>query len=110
MHLKKKINVSYVVDKLQKQLTVTQELLAEVMPDCSEESAKAFSELQGTEEVFQKLEKELRRYLQQCENSLCVQRKTCRSHLCIQNGSWSINGGNSPAQLQAFLFLSMPCL
>lgn len=59
---------------------MTQELLAEVMPDCSEESAEVFSELQGTEEVFQKLEKELRRYLQQCEKSLCVQRKTCSSH------------------------------
>ncbi|XP_042691561.1 HAUS augmin-like complex subunit 8 isoform X1 [Centrocercus urophasianus] len=56
------------LDKLQKQLTVTQELLAEVMPDCSEESAKAFSELQGTEEVFQKLEKELRRSLTQVQN------------------------------------------
>uniref|UniRef100_A0A8C3LEA3 HAUS augmin like complex subunit 8 n=1 Tax=Chrysolophus pictus TaxID=9089 RepID=A0A8C3LEA3_CHRPC len=56
------------LDKLQKQLTVTQELLAEVMPDSSEESAEAFSELQGTEEVFQKLEKELRRSFAQVQN------------------------------------------
>ncbi|XP_031413011.1 HAUS augmin-like complex subunit 8 isoform X2 [Meleagris gallopavo] len=56
------------LDKLQKQLTVTQELLAEVMPDCSEESAEVFSELQGTEEVFQKLEKELRRSFTQVQN------------------------------------------
>lgn len=72
--------ISYIVDKLQEQLTVTQELLAEVMPDSSEESAKAFSELQDTEDVFKKLEKELQRYLQQCENSLYIQRKTYRSH------------------------------
>ncbi|XP_031459882.1 HAUS augmin-like complex subunit 8 isoform X2 [Phasianus colchicus] len=56
------------LDKLQKQLTVTQDLLAEVMPDSSEESAEAFSELQGTEEVFQKLEKELQRSFAQVQN------------------------------------------
>lgn len=56
------------LDKLQEQLTVTQELLAEVMPDSSEESAKAFSELQDTEDVFKKLEKELQRSFTQVQN------------------------------------------
>ncbi|XP_021234588.1 HAUS augmin-like complex subunit 8 isoform X2 [Numida meleagris] len=56
------------LDELQKQLAVTRELLAEVVPGSSEESAKAFSELQDTEEVFQKLEKELQRSFTQVQN------------------------------------------
>ncbi|NXJ07894.1 HAUS8 protein, partial [Odontophorus gujanensis] len=56
------------LDKLQKQLTITQELLAEVSLGSSEESAKAFSELQDTEEEFQKLEKELQRSFTQVQN------------------------------------------
>uniref|UniRef100_A0A8C9FEG8 HAUS augmin like complex subunit 8 n=1 Tax=Pavo cristatus TaxID=9049 RepID=A0A8C9FEG8_PAVCR len=56
------------LDKLQKQLSVTQELLAEVMPDSSEESAEALRELQDTEEVLQNLEKELQRSFTQVQN------------------------------------------
>lgn len=59
------IVTSHIADELRKQLTITQELLAEVMPSYSEESAKAFSVLKELKEVSQKLDKELQRYLQQ---------------------------------------------
>ncbi|NXY88296.1 HAUS8 protein, partial [Alcedo cyanopectus] len=49
------------LDELQKQLTITQELLTEVMPGFSGESAKACSELKELKEVSQKLDKELER-------------------------------------------------
>ncbi|KAM7081590.1 LOW QUALITY PROTEIN: HAUS augmin-like complex subunit 8 [Ciconia maguari] len=48
------------LDELRKQLTITQELLAEVMPSYSEESAKAFGVLKELKEVSQKLDKELK--------------------------------------------------
>ncbi|XP_032850545.1 HAUS augmin-like complex subunit 8 isoform X2 [Tyto alba] len=51
--------------ELQKQLTVTKELLTEVMPSYSEESEKTFNVLKDLKEVSQKLDKELQRYLQQ---------------------------------------------
>lgn len=50
---------------MQKQLTITQELLAEVMPSYSEESAEACTVLKDIKEVSQELDKELQRYLQQ---------------------------------------------
>ncbi|XP_075579582.1 HAUS augmin-like complex subunit 8 isoform X2 [Pelecanus crispus] len=56
------------LDELRKQLTVTQELLAEVMPSYSEESAKAFSVLKELKEVSQKLDKELQRSFKQVQN------------------------------------------
>ncbi|NXD82430.1 HAUS8 protein, partial [Halcyon senegalensis] len=54
--------------ELQKQLTITQELLSEVMPSFSGESAKACSELKELEEVSQKLDEELQRSFKQVEN------------------------------------------
>ncbi|NXL93280.1 HAUS8 protein, partial [Alectura lathami] len=56
------------LDELQKQLTITQELLAEVMPSYAEESAKVSSELEGAEERFQKLDKELQRTFAELQN------------------------------------------
>lgn len=55
------------LDELRKQLTITQELLAEVMPSYSEESAKAFSVLKELKEVSQKLDKELQRSFTQVQ-------------------------------------------
>ncbi|KAM6039866.1 HAUS augmin-like complex subunit 8 isoform 3-T4 [Theristicus caerulescens] len=56
------------LDELRKQLTITQELLAEVMPSHSEESAKTFSRLKELKEVSQKLDKELQRSFTQVQN------------------------------------------
>ncbi|XP_028939905.1 HAUS augmin-like complex subunit 8 [Antrostomus carolinensis] len=56
------------LDELQKQLTITQELLTEVMPSYSEESAKAFSVLKDLKEMSQKLDKELQRSFTEVEN------------------------------------------
>ncbi|XP_030322152.1 HAUS augmin-like complex subunit 8 isoform X1 [Calypte anna] len=55
------------LDELQKQLTVTQELLTELMPSYSENSAKAPSLLKELKEVSQKLEKELQRSFTQVQ-------------------------------------------
>ncbi|XP_068276825.1 HAUS augmin-like complex subunit 8 isoform X2 [Nyctibius grandis] len=56
------------LDELRKELTVTQELLTEVMPGYSEESAKAFGVLKELKEVSQKLDGELQRSFVQVEN------------------------------------------
>ncbi|NWI68319.1 HAUS8 protein, partial [Todus mexicanus] len=56
------------LDELQKQLTITQELLTEVMPSFSDESAKACSTLKELNEVSQKLDKELQRSFTQVQN------------------------------------------
>ncbi|NXI59387.1 HAUS8 protein, partial [Chloroceryle aenea] len=56
------------LDQLQKQLTITQELLTEVMPSFSGESAKTCSELKELKEVSQKLDEELQRSFTQVEN------------------------------------------
>ncbi|NXM68621.1 HAUS8 protein, partial [Serilophus lunatus] len=49
------------LDELGKQLTITQELLTEVMPRHSGDSAKALSALKELKEVSQKLNEELQR-------------------------------------------------
>ncbi|NXT03064.1 HAUS8 protein, partial [Jacana jacana] len=56
------------LDELHKQLTITQELLAEVTPSCSEESAKACSVLKDLKETSQKLDKDLQRSFTQVQN------------------------------------------
>ncbi|KGL88090.1 HAUS augmin-like complex subunit 8, partial [Charadrius vociferus] len=56
------------LDELQKQLTITQELLTEVMPSYSEESAKACSVLKELKETSQKLDKDLQRSFTQVQN------------------------------------------
>lgn len=73
---------SHIVDELQKQLTITQELLTEVMPSYSEESAEACSVLKELKEKSQKLDKDLQRYLQQLGEKthwLHIQKKIYRS-------------------------------
>ncbi|KAM9174374.1 HAUS augmin-like complex subunit 8 [Mergus octosetaceus] len=56
------------LDEMQKQLTITQELLAEVMPSYSEESAKACTVLEDIKEVSEELDKELQRTFTQVQN------------------------------------------
>uniref|UniRef100_A0A8B9PXS4 HAUS augmin like complex subunit 8 n=1 Tax=Apteryx owenii TaxID=8824 RepID=A0A8B9PXS4_APTOW len=56
------------LDELQKHLTVTQELLAEVTPNCAEEDAKAPTVLKELKEVVQELDKELQRSFTQVQN------------------------------------------
>ncbi|NXG44502.1 HAUS8 protein, partial [Psilopogon haemacephalus] len=56
------------LDELGKQLTITQELLTEVMPSFSGEGAKACSMLKEFKEVSQKLDRELQRSFAQVEN------------------------------------------
>uniref|UniRef100_A0A8B9UXU7 HAUS augmin like complex subunit 8 n=1 Tax=Anas zonorhyncha TaxID=75864 RepID=A0A8B9UXU7_9AVES len=56
------------LDEMQKQLTITQELLAEVMPSYSEESAEACTVLKDIKEVSQELDKELQRSFAQVQN------------------------------------------
>ncbi|KFV93399.1 HAUS augmin-like complex subunit 8, partial [Eurypyga helias] len=56
------------LDELQKHLSVTQELLAEVTPSYAEESAKAFSLLKDLKEVSQKLDEELQRSFTHVQN------------------------------------------
>ncbi|NXP79479.1 HAUS8 protein, partial [Ramphastos sulfuratus] len=56
------------LDELQKQLTITQGLLTEVMPSFSGEGAKACSMLKELKEVAQKLDKELERSFTQVQN------------------------------------------
>lgn len=53
--------ISHLPDELGKQLTITQELLTEVMPEHSEDSAKALDALKELKEVSQQLSKGLQR-------------------------------------------------
>ncbi|KAM6294819.1 HAUS augmin-like complex subunit 8 [Aegotheles albertisi] len=55
------------LDKLQKQLTVTRELLTEVMPSFSEGSAEACNVLRELKDMSQKLDKELQRSFTQVQ-------------------------------------------
>ncbi|NXA23559.1 HAUS8 protein, partial [Ibidorhyncha struthersii] len=56
------------LDELQKQLTITQELLMDVMPSYSEESAKACSVLKELKKRSQKLDKDLQRSFTEVQN------------------------------------------
>ncbi|XP_010076350.1 PREDICTED: HAUS augmin-like complex subunit 8 [Pterocles gutturalis] len=74
--------------ELQKQLTITQDLLTEVMPSHSEESAKALSVLKELEETSQKLDKELQRSFMQAQNLSCDVSKEVSLHnqqICEEN-------------------------
>ncbi|XP_010181616.1 PREDICTED: HAUS augmin-like complex subunit 8 [Mesitornis unicolor] len=55
------------LEELQKELTITQSLLTEVMPDYSEEEPRAFNVLTELKEVSQKLDKELQRSFTQVQ-------------------------------------------
>lgn len=52
---------SHLPDELEKQLTITQELLTEVMPNHSEDSAEALSALKELKEVSQQMSTGLQR-------------------------------------------------
>ncbi|NWU82722.1 HAUS8 protein, partial [Onychorhynchus coronatus] len=56
------------LDELEKQLKITQELLTEIMPSHSEDSAKALTALKELKEVSQKLDKELQRSFREVQN------------------------------------------
>ncbi|NXF75643.1 HAUS8 protein, partial [Sclerurus mexicanus] len=56
------------LDELGKQLMITQELLTEIMPSHSEDSAKALTALKELKEVSQKLDKELKRSFTEVQN------------------------------------------
>ncbi|NXD26833.1 HAUS8 protein, partial [Spelaeornis formosus] len=56
------------LDELGKQLMITQELLSEVMPNHSEDSAKIFGALKELEEVSQQLSEELQRGFADVQN------------------------------------------
>ncbi|XP_030112888.4 HAUS augmin-like complex subunit 8 [Taeniopygia guttata] len=56
------------LDELGKQLMITQELLTEVMPNHSEDSAKALGALKELQEVSQQLSKELQRSFTDVQN------------------------------------------
>ncbi|XP_071307970.1 HAUS augmin-like complex subunit 8 [Agelaius tricolor] len=56
------------LDELEKQLRITQELLTEVMPDHSEDGAKALGALQELQEVSQQLSKGLQRSFTDVQN------------------------------------------
>ncbi|PKK19295.1 HAUS augmin-like complex subunit 8 isoform X1 [Columba livia] len=56
------------LDELRKQLTITQELVSEVMPSCAGDGAETFRVLEDLKEVSQKLDKELQRSFKQVQN------------------------------------------
>ncbi|NXU58221.1 HAUS8 protein, partial [Turnix velox] len=56
------------LDNLQKELSITQELLAEIMPSDAEETAKASGVLQELEEVAQELGEDLQRRFTEVQN------------------------------------------
>ncbi|NWX90773.1 HAUS8 protein, partial [Nothoprocta pentlandii] len=56
------------LDKLQKHLTVTQELLADIAPACAEENAEACTDLKEFKKVLEELDKELQRGYTKVQN------------------------------------------
>ncbi|NXU37271.1 HAUS8 protein, partial [Drymodes brunneopygia] len=68
------------LDELGKQLMITQELLAEVMPNHSEDSAKALSALKELKEVSQQLSKGLQRSFTDMQNLLFEASKEVSLH------------------------------
>ncbi|NXG67609.1 HAUS8 protein, partial [Hemiprocne comata] len=56
------------LDELRKELTITQELLPQVMPSFSGDSTKTFNLLKELKEVSQEMDKELRRSFTQVQN------------------------------------------
>ncbi|NXU94026.1 HAUS8 protein, partial [Xiphorhynchus elegans] len=56
------------LDELGKQLMITQELLTEIMPSPSEDTAKVLTALKELKEVSQKVDKELKRSFTDVQN------------------------------------------
>ncbi|NXP60874.1 HAUS8 protein, partial [Chloropsis cyanopogon] len=76
------------LDELGKQLMITQELLTEVMPNHSEDSAKALGALKELKEVSQQLSEELQRSFTDVQNLSCEASKEVSLHnqyLCEEN-------------------------
>ncbi|KAM9369050.1 HAUS augmin-like complex subunit 8 [Phaethornis superciliosus] len=76
------------LDELQKQFTITQELLTAIMPSYSEKSAKVPSLLKELKEVSQKLDKELQRSFTQVQKLSFEISKEVSLHnqrICEQN-------------------------
>ncbi|NWH57543.1 HAUS8 protein, partial [Geococcyx californianus] len=76
------------LDELGKELTVTQELLTELTPSCSDESAKTCSALKTLQEVSQKLDKELQSNFTQVQNLASEVSKEVSLHnqqICEEN-------------------------
>ncbi|KFO84145.1 HAUS augmin-like complex subunit 8, partial [Buceros rhinoceros silvestris] len=76
------------LDELQKQLTITQELLTDVMPSFSEESAKASGVLKELKGVSQELDKELQRCFTQVQNlsfEVCKEVSLHNQGVCEEN-------------------------
>ncbi|XP_053906513.1 HAUS augmin-like complex subunit 8 [Cuculus canorus] len=74
--------------ELEKELTVTQELLTELTPICSDESAKALTALKELKEVSQKMNKELQRSFTQMQNLASEASKEVSLHnqqICEEN-------------------------
>ncbi|XP_017599350.1 PREDICTED: HAUS augmin-like complex subunit 8 [Corvus brachyrhynchos] len=76
------------LDELGKQLTITQELLTEVMPNHSEDSAKALSALQELKEVSQQMNKGLQRSFTDVQNlsfEACKEVSLHNQYVCEEN-------------------------
>ncbi|XP_057241132.1 HAUS augmin-like complex subunit 8 isoform X2 [Malurus melanocephalus] len=76
------------LDELGKQLTITQELLTEIMPSPSEDSGKTLSALKELEEVSQQLSKGLQRHFTDVQNlsfEACKEVSLHNQYLCEEN-------------------------
>nr|XP_033813091.1 HAUS augmin-like complex subunit 8 [Geotrypetes seraphini] len=62
-HIHAEGNRQKYLDDLQKHLVVTEKLLADIIPDCSEENSKAFNAVKELEEVALKIDTDLSRSL-----------------------------------------------
>ncbi|KAM7025697.1 HAUS augmin-like complex subunit 8 [Acridotheres tristis] len=76
------------LDELGKQLMITQELLAEVMPNHSEDGAKAFGALKEFKEVSEQLSKGLQRSITDVQNlsfEACREVSLHNQYVCEEN-------------------------
>ncbi|NXY18940.1 HAUS8 protein, partial [Atrichornis clamosus] len=76
------------LDELGKQLMITQELLTEIMPSNSEESAKALSALKELKEVSQELKEGLQRSFTDVQNlsfEVCKEVSLHNQNVCEEN-------------------------
>uniref|UniRef100_A0A8D0EKH3 HAUS augmin like complex subunit 8 n=1 Tax=Strix occidentalis caurina TaxID=311401 RepID=A0A8D0EKH3_STROC len=86
--------------ELQKQLTITQELLTEIMPGHLEESEKTFNVLKDLKEVSQKLDKELQRSFAEVQNLSFQVSKEVSLHnqkICEENHGLDLYQNMKPA-------------
>uniref|UniRef100_A0A8C6ZR45 HAUS augmin like complex subunit 8 n=1 Tax=Nothoprocta perdicaria TaxID=30464 RepID=A0A8C6ZR45_NOTPE len=94
------------LDKLQKHLTVTQELLADIAPACAEENAEACTDLKEFKKVLEELDKELQRGYTKVQNLSFEVSKEVSLHnqrICEEN-----HGLDTTFIILAFLILLFP--